>query len=94
MTDNTNAISTIILAGFSVMLVPYNTIEATIKIIHSEIKLPIMKVDKFSNTVVNINPTSEIIKPTRSITFNGRRSMFPKVFIKTPPNCVVIILVL
>lgn len=80
-TESTNAINTIILAGFSIMLVPYKTIEAIIKIMQSEIKLPMIKVDKFSNTVVSINPANEMIKPARSIIFRGRSSMFPNVFI-------------
>lgn len=80
-TDRVKAITTIILAGFSFMPVPYNTIEATMISMHRDINVPTMKVDKCSNTVVNINPASETINPTSSIIFKGKSSTFPKVFI-------------
>lgn len=44
-------------------------------------KLPMIKVDKFSNTVVIIKPANEIIKPARRISFRGMSNMFPSVFI-------------
>ncbi len=84
-TDIAKAINTIILAGFSLRLVPYNMIEATMISMHNEINVPTIKVDKCSNTVVNTKPTSEIINPIRSISFKGKSNTFPRVFISSSP---------
>ena len=84
-TDIVKAINTIILAGFSLRLVPYNTIEATMISKHNEINVPTIKVDKCSNTVDNKKPASETMKPIRSISFKGKSIMFPKVFISSSP---------
>ena len=45
-TEIIKAMTTIMLAGFSVRLVPYNTNDAIIRIMHSEINDPMMTFDK------------------------------------------------
>jgi len=84
-TDIAKAIKTIMLAGFSLRLVPYNMIDAMMSIRQSEINVPMMKVDKCSNTVVSKKPAIEITYPNRNIIFKGRRMMFPSVFICLSP---------